>query len=418
MAKPRLLMLTQRVPYPADRGDRIRALNLLRFLSCRADISLACAAQDAVPSTSREALQQYCREFAYGAIPGWKSALQDIGSLAVGRSASEAHFYSADLMKTVRAWAKKHPFDGIVCYCSSMYSYLHCEELKRTPVIVDLVDVDSRKWLDCAGVSHRPLKWLHTLEAARVAKLEREICARADEVFVISDAERRILQQVAPRADIRVAGNGVDTEYFAPAPPSMIEKHVGCFVGVLNYQPNVDGLRWFAENVWPQVRTQWPDAKLLVIGKSPDAGLAKLISSSPGMELHANVPDVRGYLSRSEFSIAPLRVARGVQNKVLEAMSMQKPVIASSASLQGINAAIGRELLRADTANDWLVCIDRLFSEPSYAREIGEAARRYVLTYHSWESCLDPFGDALDGIMKLDTGPTYGVAKSLEAALP
>ena len=157
MAKPRLLMLTQRVPYPADRGDRIRALNLLRFLSCRADISLACAAQDAVPSTSREALQQYCREFAYGAIPGWKSALQDIGSLAVGRSASEAHFYSADLMKTVRAWAKKHPFDGIVCYCSSMYSYLHCEELKRTPVIVDLVDVDSRKWLDCAGVSHRPV---------------------------------------------------------------------------------------------------------------------------------------------------------------------------------------------------------------------------------------------------------------------
>jgi sugar transferase (PEP-CTERM/EpsH1 system associated) len=336
------------------------------------------------------------------------------------RSATEGYFRSPQLAKTVKAWAASEKFDAIFCYCSGMFRYSQVPELARTRLIVDLVDVDSRKWADCAMHAGPPKRWLHQLESRRVEQLEKQIADRADAVLVISDEERKIFASIAPQASVTVVGNGVDLDYFQPAPNIAPEPHTTCFVGVLDYAPNVDGLEWFCANVWPAVRKAVPDAKFLIVGKSPAPSIRRL-AALPGIELHVNVPDVRPFLRRSSVVAAPLRFARGVQNKVLEAMAMGKAVVATPQSLEGLQAAVGSELIGAGSEKNWTHALVDLFESASKVRSLGRAARAHVELHHAWEKCLAPVEAQLTKrirghqlVMNAAIGPS--LAGPLEAA--
>jgi len=192
---------------------------------------------------------------------------------------------------------------------------------------------------------------------------------------------------IAPQARVSVVGNGVDLEYFNADRNLDTEPHTCCFVGVLNYAPNIDGLKWFCASVWPAVRASVPDAKFLIVGKSPLRDVRRL-AELPGVELHADVPDIRPYLERSRVVVAPLRFARGVQNKVLEAMAMRKAVVVTPQSLQGLHSSAESCLIKAESAPDWSNAIVRQFHNRTYANQVGQSARRFVEQRHAWNACL------------------------------
>lgn len=391
----RVLLLTHRVPHPPDRGDRIRSFHLLKFLAERAEVSLACPSEEPVAESSSLVLDRLCAQVAICPTSWFGRSRRAAWSLARGRSATEGYFWHPQLARTIRAWASDVKFDAIVCYCSGMFRYTLLPELREAPVLVDLVDVDSQKWIECARRASFGKKSLYELESARVWKLEGEIAERAATVTLVSEEERELFRRIGCSSAVQVVGNGVDLDYFSRQPDSpAVAPLTCCFVGVLNYPPNVDGLRWFVELVWPAVLAEVPGARFKIVGKSPQQQVERL-ATAPGVELHANVPDVRPFLAQSAVAVAPMQFARGVQNKVLEAMAMQKAVVATPQSLEGLGAQAGAEVLAATDVDDWREALVSLMKDSARAERLGHRARAYVESNHRWDDCLAPLADYL-----------------------
>jgi len=390
----RILFLTHRVPFPLDRGDRIRAYHLLRFLASRADVSLACVSQETTPDASRKALAALCERVAIEPTSRSVRAVHSSLSLLAGGSATEGYFWSPLLNTTLTRWAEDTRFDAVVCFCSGMYRYCVQPSLSEVPTIVDVVDVDSQKWSECAANARMPFSWIRRWESHRVAKLERRIAAFASDIFLISEDERSLFQRVTGHSAAAVATNGVDIEHFGESLKSHPEPRTCVFLGVLNYQPNVDAVMWFARHIWPGVRCRFTDARLRIVGRNPTAEVQAL-SKCAGIEVNANVPDVRPYLANSEVAVAPLRIARGVQNKVLESMAAGLPVVATPAALAGLKVEKGSDAICADSVDEWQSAIETLFTDTERRRLIAANGRAYVEKHHNWNQTLTPFGDAL-----------------------
>jgi sugar transferase (PEP-CTERM/EpsH1 system associated) len=264
--------------------------------------------------------------------------------------------------------------------------------LEHVPAVVDLVDVDSQKWLDFAGASRWPKSWLYALEARRVRKLEASLPRWARAVAVVSEAEADTFDAFAGAGAATVAGNGVDLDYFRPGDTPTT---VSCaFVGAMDYLPNVDGAVWFAREVWPLVRERFPTAEFRVVGRKP-APSVEALASLPGVVVTGSVPDVRPHVASAMVVVAPLRLARGVQNKVLEALAMGKPVVAAPPALAALRAVPGVDVLAAETAAGFADAVCGLFANPERCRELGGAGRRYVERHHHWEHCLEPLLDKI-----------------------
>lgn len=382
---------------------------MLRCLAERGRVSLACTAQRSVAPENRRRLALECDRLAIGGTTRLGRIGRSAYGLAAGKTATEGFFWSRSLANTVSRWAREEAFDAVVCYCSSMYQYARLAVFPGTRLIVDLVDVDSRKWAQCSNAARPPAAWVYSAESKRVLQLEKSITKQADEVFVVSKDERDLLAQVTNRSDVRAATNGVDTDYFAPNHSVTSDANTCCFVGVLNYQPNEDGLRWFVNHVWPLVRAHSSQARFLIVGRKPTASIHRL-SAEPGVELHADVPDVRPYLNRAAVSVAPLQIARGLQNKVLEAMAMKKPVLATDAAVEGIHAAPGECFITAREPDAWASRLLRLFSDEERRYSLGQFARQYVVSHHSWRECLAPLLDSLSAAPSRDFDSRVAVA--------
>ncbi|TWT33786.1 hypothetical protein KOR34_36200 [Posidoniimonas corsicana] len=287
-----------------------------------------------------------------------------------------------------------------------MYRYARLPKLRDVPTAVDLVDVDSLKWADCAIGAAFPRSWLYRWESTRVQKLEREITRHADRVYIISRDEKQLLQQAVGFENARVASNGVDLGYFTTDFVQESCRLSCCFVGVLDYLPNVEAVVWFANEVWGLIRERHPTAEFKVIGRSPSQAILRL-ASAPGVSICPDVPDVRPYLRESTVAVAPLRIARGIQNKVLEAMAMGKPVVASPEALTGIEAEPGCDLLVASHASEWVQQVDYLFTNPESMQTLSRRARRFVESNHDWSTCLLPFEELTESsdVVLKDSSP-------------
>ncbi len=396
-----LLYLVHRIPYPPNRGDRIRSYHLLRFLAARHNVHLACLADEPVPAEHKAALAAWCARVAIVPLKGRARWLHAAASLARGRSATAGLFESAELRKVVDAWARDTKFDAAVAFCSSMVPYLHVPALAETPAIVDLVDVDSQKWFDYAAGASPPKRWLFRLEGRRVHRLEVNAARRCRALATVSEAEAKLCREHCAPTPVYGISNGVDLDYFGATPPlaeQAVEPPVAepqcVFVGALDYRANVDGLAWFCREVWPELRQRYPRASLTAVGRNPIASVRRL-AELPGVRVAADVPDVRPYLARATAVVAPLRVARGIQNKVLEALAARRAVVASSGALEGIELEVGRHALQADSPGEWLEALSRVFDEATLRSELGAAGRAFVEAHHSWASRLQPFEDLL-----------------------
>jgi sugar transferase (PEP-CTERM/EpsH1 system associated) len=284
----------------------------------------------------------------------------------------------------LRSWWDDTPYDRIVCFSSSVLPYVLGRHLE-SKLIVDMVDVDSQKWFDYAERTTGPHAAVYHFEGCRLRSLER---AAAESLAIIfsTDIEASLYRQLAPKARILTLFNGVDLEFFRPTEHA--QHNGGCvFVGQLDYRANVLGLVWFCRTIWPKVRERISDATLTIVGRNPVSQIRRL-GGVPGVEVIGEVPDVRPYLASARVAVVPLPVARGVQNKVLEAMASGLPVVGSPASLEGLSLVAGRDAIVASDAADWSRTLKWLWDDPRRRREIGDSARRYVERHHRWGNCL------------------------------
>jgi len=404
---PPLLYLVHRLPYPPDKGDRIRNFHLLRALASRAAVHLACLADEPVPEEDLAALRQHCERVAVVPVGRAGRWLRAATSLAVGGTATEAAFASPALRAVVRRWAADTPYRAVLASASSMVPYLGLPELRGIPSVIDLVDVDSQKWLDYAATSRGPRAWVYRTEGRRLRRLEAELPTRARAVTLASEAEAELYRGFAAPGVVAAVTNGVDLDYFAPAPDAPPDTPPACvFVGALDYRPNVDGACWFCTDVWPGVRRRQPRAVLRLVGRQPVPAV-RALADRPGVEVVGQVPDVRPYVAAATAVVVPLRLARGVQNKVLEALAMAKAVVASPQALAGFRLRSGAEVLSAAAPAEWIDGLDRLFGDAHLRRDLGSAGRRYVEDHHRWDLCLEPFVELL-GLTARHAGATLG----------
>ena len=387
---PDILFVTHRLPFPPDKGDRIRTFHLLRFLSKYARVHLASLADERVSGEAASVLGGLCARLT--AVPlGRFHWMRGMAAVPLGGTISEGVFRAKALTQMIRAWAADTQFHGAVASATSVAHYLRLPGLERATKVVDAVDVDSQKWFDYATMSGPPKSWVYRLEGRRLRKREQQICGWADAVTLVSDREAAMMGELTGSPNVVSVTNGVDLHYYSPAPNG---PEAGClFVGALNYMPNVDGITWFARTVWPELRHHRPEAVLKIVGRKPVAAVKEL-ANIPGIELVGPVNDVRPHLAAAAVVIAPLRVARGLQNKVLEAMASGKAVVSSPAALAGFGFP-DLPALVATEPREWNETISYLLTNESERRRLGLAGRIYAELHHQWSACLEPFGRLL-----------------------
>ncbi|QDS88356.1 D-inositol-3-phosphate glycosyltransferase [Rosistilla ulvae] len=401
----RILMLTHRVPFPPDRGDRIRSWNILQHLSKQYDVSLACVSDEPICPTARLRLESVCERIAIAPLGKRTQWLRAGASAVRGDALTEGLFWSAALAKTVDRWADSDPFDSVFVYCSGMLRYARSRPLCKLPKVVDLVDVDSQKFHAYADRANFWKRVIYRTEARRVGRLEREAVRTAQAVTLVSDAEAELLRTSLGAGAHAIHGvpNGVDTAYFNPQPSDAAavdpdrsgdERPKLAFVGVMNYPPNVAAVEWFLENVWSGLRREILEISFDIIGKHPSPAVRKL-AQLPGVQVTGAVPDVRPYLRSSDIVIAPLLIARGIQNKVLEAMAMGKPVVASAQAATGIDAVDGQHLRIAESADQWVQHIVDLCRDQPQRQRIAHDARQLVCQRYTWPATLTGFDSLL-----------------------
>ncbi|MEM9251714.1 MAG: TIGR03087 family PEP-CTERM/XrtA system glycosyltransferase [Planctomycetota bacterium] len=410
--RPRVLLLTQRVPCPPDRGDRIRSHRLLASLAERADVTVACPTHERVTDAQRQALHA----LATDALIEHDDPVRRLTRLAAarlrGRPLTPANFTLPRLAGRIAELHRADPFDTVVCFCTGMHGYVERllqVDAPRPRLVLDMVDVDSGKWARLADAPGRrsPLsaarRRLHAYEAERLGELEHEAARIYDTIALVNAAEADAFRREAVPAESRYrigrkfaevihATNGVDLDRFRVTPPPR-ERNVFLFTGVLDYTPNIEAVDWFARLCMPLLRKDVPGATFRVVGKRPSRAVRRL-SKLPGVEIVGEVPDTRPHLHEASVVVAPLRVAPGVQNKVLEAMAAGRPVVASPQAASGIDAEPGRHLLVADHPMRFAILCGHLIHRPRQARQIAHAARQRVEDRHRWDTTLRPLLDA------------------------
>jgi len=275
------------------------------------------------------------------------------------------------------------------------------ERAPRLRQLVDFVDVDSLKWGQYAANHRWPMSWLYRREGRRLLAFERAVAIRAERSFFVTQGEADLFRGLAPESAGKVEAmcNGVDADFFSPrkelSSPFRVDETAVVFTGAMDYWPNIDAVSWFAADILPRLRQNWPELRFYIVGRSPTAAVQALAGEH--VVVSGTVPDVRPYLQHAAVVVAPLRLARGVQNKVLEAMAMGLPVVASRECSTAIDAVPERDFLTAGTVPEYVSQIEALLREPARSAAIGIAARQQVLARYSWDAHLSVIDRHLGG---------------------
>ena len=397
-----ILFLAHRIPYPPDRGDKIRSWHMLKHLGGLARVHLACFADDETDASHLPAL----RDAMGGSLGEAHVELRRTGRLkagiramAGGQPVSLPLFDSTPLRGFVDRMRKSGRIGTIFAFSGQMAQFAPQGASQR--FIMDFVDMDSAKFAAYAEKGIAPRSWAYRREAEKLFAFERATAGRADVSLFVSEAEAQLFRIMAglPRADIRAIQNGVDLDFYDPTADFMklepLDGPLIAFTGQMDYPPNVEAVTGFARDVLPLIRQQRPDARFAIVGRNPAEAVKKLGQGGDVLVTGA-VPDVRSWLAAADVVVAPLRIARGIQNKVLEAMAMARPVVASPAAFEGIEAEAGRDLLVADGARAQAEAVLSLL-DPSAAQTMGVNARAQMQRAYRWETRLAPLTDILAG---------------------
>ena len=393
-----LLYLVHRIPFPPNKGDKIRSFHLLQALRSRYEVHLGSFIDAAEDERHLPALRELCAEvFVARLRPRW-ARLASSRALLTDEPLTNAYYASRSLTRWVERTVAARGIERIVMFSSSMGQFVSADIAARTRCVIDFCDIDSDKWRQYAQRHSWPLSLVYAREARVLQRTELDLARRFAASLFVSDREAGFFRGLIPeRAErIHAVRNGVDAAYFDPDVPleaaTVPAGRNVVFTGAMDYWANVECVTWFVREVWPKVRAKHPDANFLIVGSRPAQAVLEL-ASSPGVIVTGSVPDVRPFIRASHVSVAPLRVARGVQNKVLEAMAMKRFIVATQPAVQGIDVTLPADV-RVESTPD-------AFADAVCARleqgGVSEANRAFVLQHYDWAGNLASFMDLVAG---------------------
>jgi sugar transferase (PEP-CTERM/EpsH1 system associated) len=384
-----LLLLIHRIPYPPNKGDKIRSYHLLKHLAQHYRVHLATFVDDEDDWQHVPKVEAMCTTSHFAKLDPLTGRVRSLGAFLGKRALSFDYYRNAGMQDWVDQAMASHNIDRVLVFSSPMAQY--AERYPKARRVVDFCDIDSDKWRQYAQQKSWPMSWVYRREADTLLAYERHVAKTTDASLFVSAPEADLFRTLAPESDAKIGyfNNGVDTEYFSPA--RAYERPYGegeralVFTGAMDYWPNIDAVQFFAAEVFPQLLAADPSLRFYIVGARPAAAVQAL-AANPGVKVTGTVPDVRPFIHHAEICVAPLRIARGIQNKVLEAMAMARPVVVSGQALEGIDAVPGRELLLADGAAAFIATITGLLAQPDAS--LGAAARAKVESQYSWPANL------------------------------
>ncbi|ABI55496.1 TIGR03087 family PEP-CTERM/XrtA system glycosyltransferase [Alkalilimnicola ehrlichii MLHE-1] len=395
-----VLFLVHRIPWPPNKGDKIRSYHILRHLAGRYRVHLGTFVDDPADQAHVPELERLCASVCARPLPASRARTRALTGLLTGEPLTLPWYRDRTLQDWVDDTLARHRIRRALVFSSAMGQYLpdRAGELLR---VVDFVDVDSDKWTQYAASKRWPMSALYRREGRRLLAYERRLAAASDASLFVSPAEAESFRGFAPESTGRVhaLNNGVDARFFAPDPqrPSPYPPGTRTVVltGAMDYWPNVDAACWFAEAVLPRLQAGLPGLQFHVVGSRP-APRVLALAQRPGVTVTGFVDDVRPWIQHAALAVAPLRIARGVQNKVLEAMALGRPVVATPQALEGLTARPGEDLLLAwDEPEAFATRVAAQLTDPDPI--LGKSARERVLADYDWDRNLAQLDALLDG---------------------
>jgi sugar transferase (PEP-CTERM/EpsH1 system associated) len=390
----RVLILAHRVPFPPNKGEKLRTFHQIEELvrkghklTVLAPFESSSELEDASALASKFNIQVICKK-----LPNRFYRL--LWAVISNRSFSETNFFSSPLLSLFKQHAQQA--DTILLTASSLAPYVFSlPESTKTQLLMDFMDVDSDKWQQYADESGMLKRIIYKREASKVQLLEIAISKKFDTAFVIAQTEKDLFESsVINTGNLKVLGNGIDQTLFSPSSTKPENTTNFLFSGVMDYKPNIDAILWFVNNCWPLIVKKVPDAHLIIAGMNPSASILKL-AGAPNIEVTGFVDDIKPYFDKAHIFIAPFQIARGVQNKVLQAMACALPVVSTPLGAEGILCKNGVDILLANTPDDFVEQTIILAKNKVINQQIGHNALSTINKNYGWESVLQPLTETV-----------------------
>lgn len=383
--KKNILYLAHRIPYPPNKGDKIRSYHEVKYLSESHNVDLICLADDPKDYEYEFDLEKMCNRVRVFPINGKARLIIGLSRFLTGKSITEGYFYKPGFQQLMDKWIREKYYDAIVCFSSPMAEYVfRCPFiLGSTRLIMDFCDVDSDKWKQYSEDSSFLLSIVYSYENRRLLLYEKKVNQHFHHSVFVSQKERELFHTLVPEAqNSGVISNGVDTDFFTPdssasTPPLLM------FAGAMDYHANVQGITWFCDNVFPALLKKHEGLTLNIVGSNPRPEV-QVLAKRQSINVTGFVKDIRPYYRDASVCIIPLFIARGVQNKVLEAMAMGKAIVTTPEAIQSIEVIHGKHLMVAQSGTAFGNCISNILNNPVKLEELGRQARILALGKFSW----------------------------------
>jgi len=404
-----ILYVCHRFPFPPKRGGKIRPFNMIRHLTASGHrVYVASLVRSDEEAAEGKGLAEFCAEFRMGRVRDAVQGLRMLARLPTATPSSMGYFYSPDLKRSIAQLRAAHRFDLVFVHCSSVAQYV--EDVRDAPKILDFGDMDSQKWLDYARYKPFPLSLGYELEGRKLQREEKRLAQRFDMCTATTRAERDTLDGYGTNVPTDWFPNGVDSTYFAPD-GSDYDPDTIAFVGRMDYFPNQECMLAFCTNTLPLLRARRPGIKLTIIGANPSPAILRL-GDIPHVTVTGSVPDVRPFLRRAAVMVAPLNIARGTQNKILEAMALGVPVVTSTLAAGGVDATAPDDFLVADTPAEIATAVLRIVDDRNERERLARAGRARMLSHHSWEPSMKRLDDIIERTMLRASAAVAGRAQA------
>lgn len=396
-AKEPLLFLCHRIPFPPNKGDKIRSFNILKKLSEHYEVHLGCFIDDAFDKQYTTSLNKYCASVFHLDQHKTLSKIKGLTGFLTNKPITLPYYYDKRMQHWVNKTCAEQKISKVFVYSSSMAQYIQADKYQHLERVIDFVDVDSDKWRQYAEKKTGIAKWFFNREYRLLAKEEQQICQQFTYSLFVSPDEASLFEDLQPKDQAeKIHGllNGVDVDFFNPDNNFSQEDLVPStpfisFTGAMDYWANIDAVMWFVDEVWPIILSHQPDAVFCIVGGNPSNEVKDLAKKHRNIVVTGRVHDVRPFITQAHCVVAPLQIARGIQNKVLEAMSLNKPIVVTTMAMEGINAEQGEGVIITDDKNTYADSCLSLLSTPS--KPIKN--REWVLAHFTWRQTLTPLLD-------------------------
>jgi len=392
-----LLLLVHRIPYPPNKGDKVRSFHLLLYLHKHFKVHLGCFIDDDSDWEYEHILDSFCASRLVRPLNKSSRKIASLRGLFLGQALSLPYYADGDMNRWVHNTINRHKIKRVVVFSSAMAQYVLNS---RQPIyrLMDFVDVDSDKWRQYADSKSGIMKWIYKREARRLEQYEIRICKVFDKSYFVSEDEANLFRKICNDYDEKIDfyNNGVDYQFFNPEltldnPFPSNNRPVIVFSGAMDYWANVDAVVWFVHDVLHRIQSKIPNVDFYIVGSNPSPEVIKL-KEHTNVYITGRVDDVRPYINHATLVVAPMRIARGVQNKVLEAMAFNKPIVATSAALEGIESCADFTVKATNNEEEFATaCISTIENKANNIRY-----RNCVVKNYDWQRNLDRLSSSLN----------------------